>query len=185
MSQPPLGLQPDIVPKDLVLSSQKPKELKIPKPASDAAEEKPVKNTQLKTVAVAKATAIEPTIAVPIIEGDPMISETLQAQAVVKGDIRPEDEATGGGGKKEALIFSDLTTEQKDTLFSMYDNEKFEKKVKGQADAITRYNLKTKRGDYISTQQFSKEYLKFKESKKSKKQVSGAAAASPKKQGKK
>jgi hypothetical protein len=170
MSQPPLGLQPDIVPQDLVLSSQKPKELKIPKPASDAAEERPVKDTRLKEVAVAKATAIEPTIAVPIIEGDPMISETLQAQAqAVKGDIRPEDEATGGGGKKEALIFSDLTTEQKNTLFTMYENEKFEKKVAGQADAISRYNLKTKRGDKISTQQFSKEYLKWKESKKSKK----------------
>ena len=47
--------------------------------------------------------------------------------------------------------------------------EKFEKKVKGQADAISRYNLKTKRGDKISTQQFSKEYLKWKDSKKSKK----------------
>jgi hypothetical protein len=115
-------------------------------------------------------------VAVPIDEGDPMISETLQAQAV-KGDIRPEDEATGGGGRKEAIIFSNLTTEQKNTLFTMYENELFEKKVKGQADAIDRYNLKTRTGGKIKTQHFSKEYQIWLQSKK---QVSGAAAESPK-----
>ena len=63
----------------------------------------------------------------------------------------------------------------------MFENEKFEQKVTGQADAIDRYNLRTTTGNKISTKQFSKDYKIWEKTK----QGSGAAAESPKKEAKK
>ena len=140
-AQPILGMLPDPQPQDLVLSSQKPKELKIPKPASDAAEERPATEPITEVSAI-----IEPVITTPD-----------------KGYIRPEDEATGGGGggKKESIIFSELSDKKLSKLFKIFENERRQMQLT-QADAIERYNLIKKTGGLISTKQFSLAYTKYK-----------------------
>ena len=69
------------------VSSQQPQEIQELQPTQTPPEAQPI-----------EAQLVEPpAVAVPVTE-EPRISETLQEQAVVKGDVRPEDEARGGGG---------------------------------------------------------------------------------------
>jgi len=131
------------------VSSQQPQEIQELQPTQAPTEAQPIEAQLVQ----------EPVVAVPISE-DPMISEPLQEQAV-KGDVKPEDEPTGGGGKKESIIFSELSDKKLSKLFKIFENERFQMQLT-QADAIERYNLRTKKGKLISTKQFSLAYTKYK-----------------------
>lgn len=150
MSQPILGLQPDPVPQDLVLSTQKPIELKIPKPVSDARDIIPKTEEPVTT-----ASAIEPVVAVPVTE-DPMISEP------VKGDVNPEDEATGGGGPQPIKFYEMVNDPVKENLlFTRYTYEKalhakkLDGGVKSAKAAVAKYNIVGRDGQPLDSSTFS------------------------------
>ena len=198
-AQPILGMLPDPQPQDLVLSSQKTKELEIPKPASDAAEERPATEPITEVSAI-----IEPVITTPD-----------------KGDVRPEDEATGGGGVPP-FNFTEAMKDpvQQDLIFKRFTLERelgrkdLDGGVKSIPAAITKYNLINSLGTRLKQETFGKKYnqwlgkpgrqaainkltieeiiaeareakKQFAEAREAKKQFSEAAAESPKKEAKK
>jgi hypothetical protein len=156
-----------------------------------------------------------PVVAVPVTEDDPRISETLQEQAAVKGDVKPEDEATGGGGGVPPFNFTEAMKDpiQQDLIFKRFILERalYKKNldggVKSVVAAIKKYNLVTSLGTPLHQSEFGRKYNEWlgksgrqaainklsiedliaqvKEAKGKAKQGSGAAAESPKKEAKK
>ena len=141
--------------------------------------------------------------AVPV---EPRISETLQEQAVVKGDVRPEDEARGGGGVPP-FDFTEAMKDpvKQDLIFRRYTLERalgrknLDGGVKSVPAAIAKYNIINSLGTPLKQETFGKKYNQWlgkpgrqaainkltmeeiiAEAREARKQFSGAAAESPK-----
>ena len=189
------------------VSSQQPQEIQELQPTQTPPEAQPIEAQLVEQLP----------IAVPVTEDDeddPRISETLQEQAVVKGDVKPEDEATGGGGVPPFNFTAAMRDPvQQDLIFKRFTLERalgsknLDGGVKSVAAAIKKYNLINNAGNPLADQTFGDRYNQWlgkpgrqaeinklsiedliaqvKEAKEKAKQVSGAAAAeSPKEEAK-
>jgi len=169
----------------------------------------PVQELQPTQTPIEAQLVQQPVVAVPVTE-DPMISEPLQAQPV-KGDVRPEDEATGGGGVPP-FDFTEAMKDpvKQDLIFRRYTLERalgrknLDGGVKSVPAAIAKYNIINSLGTPLKQETFGKKYNQWlgkpgrqaainkltmeeiiAEAREAKKQFSGAAAESPKKEAKK
>ena len=126
-----LVLQPDIVPQDLVLSSER------------LATERPVAEPILGMLP------------------EPMISEPIQEQAV-KGDVKPEDEATGGGVQPLDFYEALKDPEKENLMFNKFTRERKLGKLPGGVTSVEAYIAKYKiintKGRPISEKTFGEKY---------------------------
>jgi hypothetical protein len=181
------------------VSSQQPQEIQELQPTQTPPEAQPIEAQLVEQLPLA--------VAVPV---EPRISETLQERAGKGDVRPEDEAAGGGGGggDRPPIDFYEAIKDpvQQDLIFKAYilERQAFRDKlpngVKSAADGIRKYNFRNTDGNYLDDGAFRRkknewlqieerkakldkvsiEELKKKETEKSKKKGSGAAAESPK-----